>query len=100
MTQAKQHKWFNLRLYVDMLRQLKLVGFILAGACVVITLLPPAVNLIDGYTPGEIHIAEIAPALWGFLYIGGDQVRLLPALNIPWELLKEAVQVLMEVCAG
>ena len=71
MTQTKQHKWFNLRLYVDMLRQLKLVGFILAGACVVITLLPPAVNLIDGYTPGEIHIAEIAPALWGFLYIGG-----------------------------
>ncbi len=71
MTQTKQHKWFNLRLYVDMLRQLKLVGFILAGACVVITLLPPTVNLINGYAPGEIHIAEIAPALWGFIYLGG-----------------------------
>lgn len=71
MTQTKQHKWFNLRLYVDMLRQLKLVGCILAGACVVITLLPPAVNLIDGRTPGDIHIAEIAPVLWGFIYLGG-----------------------------
>ncbi len=36
----------------------------------------------------------------GVLVISAKQkVRLLPALNIPWELLKEAVQVLTEVCA-
>ena len=28
-----------------------------------------------------------------------DRVRLLPALNIPWDLLKEAVAVLKELCA-
>ena len=36
----------------------------------------------------------------GVLVISAKQkVRLLPALNIPWELLKEAVQVILEVCA-
>ena len=28
-----------------------------------------------------------------------DRIRLLPALNIPWNLLKEAIAVLKELCA-
>ena len=29
-----------------------------------------------------------------------DKIRLLPALNIPFDVLKKAVQIIKEVCAG
>lgn len=69
----KQQKLLNRRLYVDMLRQLMLMGCILAAACILITLLPPLIYAVTWSTTAnvQISIAEVTPALWGFLYLGG-----------------------------
>ena len=42
----KQHRFFNARLYADLLRQLMLTGCILAAACILITLLPPLIYTV------------------------------------------------------
>ncbi len=69
----KQQKLLNGRLYLDMLRQLMLMGCILAAACILITLLPPLVYAVTWSTTDSIQISikAVAPALWGFLYLGG-----------------------------
>lgn len=69
----KQQKLLNGRLYLDMLRQLMLMGCILAAACILITLLPPLVYAVTWSTTDSIQVSikAITPALWGFLYLGG-----------------------------
>lgn len=69
----KQRKLLNGRLYLDMLRQLMLMGCILAAACILITLLPPLVYAVTWSTTANVRISieAVTPALWGFLYLGG-----------------------------
>ena len=69
----KQHKLFNVRLYGDMLRQLKVTGSILAAACILISLLPPLIyGFSDPMSPAvTVDINSVVPALWGFMFLGG-----------------------------
>ena len=69
----KQHKLFNVRLYADMLRQLKVTGCILAAACILISLLPPIIYGFSDLNNASIvvDIYAVVPALWGFMFVGG-----------------------------
>ena len=69
----KQHRFFNVRLYVDLLRQLMLTGCILATVCCLITLLPPLVCAVTMEDPGraQVTLASVTPVLWAFMYLGG-----------------------------
>lgn len=67
----KHHTYFSPRLFLDALRRLRLPALIFGVTAVVITLLPPCVNLLDGWSGYSIDIAGVAPALWGYMFIGG-----------------------------
>lgn len=69
----KQHRFFNARLYADLLRQLMLTGCILAAACILITLLPPLIYTVTTDHPGSIRmsLSSVTPVLWAFMYLGG-----------------------------
>lgn len=69
----KQHRFFNTRLYADLLRQLMLTGCILAAACILITLLPPLIYAVTMENPAsmQVSLVEVTPALWAFMYLGG-----------------------------
>lgn len=66
-----KHQFFNVRLYRDMLRQLRLVGAVLAGVCIAFTILPPLIIVADDIGNTTVNIAAVTPALWGFMYAGG-----------------------------
>lgn len=71
-----KNRVFNLKLYFDMLRQLKLIGFILGAITLIITVLPPLVILLrdTGGTERAINtpsINGVTPVLWGYMFVGG-----------------------------
>lgn len=77
----KKHSVFNAKLYVDTLRRLRLPGFIMAAAVLVISLLPPLVMYIErfrrfGSEAAVTSISSVTPALWGYMYIGGAGLML------------------------
>lgn len=71
-------KFFNFKLYKDMLRQLRLLGIILGVLCILASILPVVINYISclqshrGTNSSPIpSIAGTAPALLVFMFVGG-----------------------------
>lgn len=71
-----KHRVFNLKLYTDMLRQLKLVGFVLGAITLIITLLPPLVTFLNRLSSDTdavqtLSVNGVVPILWGYMFFGG-----------------------------
>ncbi len=67
-------KFFNFKLYVDMLRQLRVMGIVFGALCIVASVVPVIVNAVDVqngngfFTPTP---AQLTPALMVFMGLGG-----------------------------